>query len=854
MGAFRPTIVRATIQPRLLSDGSLATVLVAGGGYRCPYRFGGVDYRSGLMAIPRFTVEVDWNETGWTGGVLPQTGALVWCPSLYSDYVAFSNQVLWADAAVTIEIGEELDGGVEPSTWTTVLVGNVAGASAEAGQITLTIADMSDKLGVPLVKATFAGTGGIEGPTEARGRVKRRNFGKCWNVEGRILDKANAIWEFGDPAFQSTSFDTVRDIGRNASPAPTVVAWAGSVAATFAALQAATVVQGSAAVAPSIQCVKWWTTPVGPLTADITGETSGPAATLAQYILANTGAIASISNAERDACNTARPGNCGVHIDDDRKTIAQVLDDLFLGVSTIWVADNSGAVKLRPITFSSPVETIASDSVVRSKVFAPHKNRKVGYKRNNRQHTDAELSAVLTGGLGDGNRIRYSLFEAGIYGWAKLFTVPGGLSSTLFSGLANGKNYLKSEPTVTGTSQIFAIGQDWSNKMFRFPLTGGERVALSSGIEIQGPAAVSWQLTLVELDASGTSTTTIVAAGTGPVAYNTRVGGFVDIASTTVEGFLQFIFRNNTATSGYMSYALIEPMVTSAADDQVELPPFTAGPTGEAGADITASVVGPPTAEVYYDNSGTSFQDGPDMDYKVQTAVGTRTSGVTMYLVVTEGSFNGITPASGPVGLSVVSGIASFPISAMTTDTCTYQVFATLNGRVLPAFTTKLTKVKAAAVPPPSGGGGGGSSSQTSGFAALNSSSFTVLTNTLTITLPTGKTTARANIDLSYKYPKSTDGAGPWNVEYKLQRLISGVWTDQGSLQNSNPDSYINVDTEIPTAVAGQMVAQIDTTGLTAGSSYDYRVLGRVSSGGLSTNGKTITFSTTGVGVALTAP
>ena len=86
----------------------------------------------------------------------------------------------------------------------------------------------------------------------------------------RLIDAANSIYEFGDPAFGFSAWSALRDKGREGTF--TTLAWQGSIAATLAALQAAVAERGGGVVAPSIACAKWWTQPSGPLTADFIGS------------------------------------------------------------------------------------------------------------------------------------------------------------------------------------------------------------------------------------------------------------------------------------------------------------------------------------------------------------------------------------------------------------------------------------------------------------------------------------------------------------------------------------------------------------------------------------------------------
>lgn len=395
---IKTRIVRALVQPRLISSGAAVALYMAGGGLRCPYNFGGIDYKAGVAGIPRFKAAVGWDDAGWTGGIVPTTASLVWAPSTIADYKNYSTLYLWKDAPITIEVGDEGFDGSAPASWTTLLIGTVADIAASDGQITLTIADLSAKLDKPLLTGRFAGTGGIEGPTEAATRIKRRTFGTAFNIECRILDKVNSIYEWGDPAFQSTSVTALRDMGRGASPAWSIVAWQGSVAATFAALQAAVASQGSGVVAPSIQCVKWWTTPVGPLTVDVIGEGGGLSApNIATYLIDLFGGAYGLSytGSDRTAAIAARPDGAGLHIDDDSTTLANALDRVLLGVSMVWVSDATGVMRFLPITFASPVETITSLGASRKRAYPPQKNRRLGYQRNQRIHNDGEIAASL---------------------------------------------------------------------------------------------------------------------------------------------------------------------------------------------------------------------------------------------------------------------------------------------------------------------------------------------------------------------------------------------------------------------------------------------------------------------------
>jgi hypothetical protein len=398
-------IVRLVATPRKLTDGTTITLRMAGGGDRVPYNFGGVAYRSGIVDLPRFSIQFGWDENGWTGGARPQVANVTWSPSLPADVANYASLYMWKNAAITAEIGYESNrvvggvpvwGGAEPGSWTSVLTGFVQGMTAQDGTLVFTVADGAAKMDLPLLVGHFAGTGNIEGPAEAEGREKRRSYGYVFNVEGRILDKANSIYEFGDPAFPFQSFVDVKDMGRSASPAFTTVPWQGTIAATLTALQLAGAAPGSCVVAPSICCVKWWTQPQGPITADIigSGDYGNTAIALAKHIATEQGLTLSTlpSTVTSLMANTA---NAGLHVGNDSMTAAQALDRLLLGAGVFWRFAPAGTLDILPIGIVNSVGALTAQRIARQKIYPQHKTRRLGYKRNERLHSDGEISAAL---------------------------------------------------------------------------------------------------------------------------------------------------------------------------------------------------------------------------------------------------------------------------------------------------------------------------------------------------------------------------------------------------------------------------------------------------------------------------
>lgn len=371
--------------PRAAATGAAVAIFLAGGNNGAPHHDGVNHYQAGLVADPRFEAMVSFTDEGWGAKAVPLASAIGWAPSDPTKLDPMA-ALYWKDAAIEID---RIKNGVT----TRRLTGTVAEATVADGKLIITCADLSQKLDKPFTTATFAGTGGIEGGDVATGRAKRRSFGLVWNVEGRLLDKVNNIYEFGDPAFALQGCTALRDMGR-AGPLG-IIAWQGSIDATLNALKAATPQRGGGLFAPSIACAKWWTQPAGPLTADLQGEASGysqtPAGVAAQLLAAAGGPAISDTG-------PARATPVGLHIGDNSETTAGALDRLLQRIAMGWRLSSFGTVELWDYRFTAPVETLRAIFISRDSTVQPVKSRTVGYKKNERIHGEGEISAAVLAG------------------------------------------------------------------------------------------------------------------------------------------------------------------------------------------------------------------------------------------------------------------------------------------------------------------------------------------------------------------------------------------------------------------------------------------------------------------------
>lgn len=395
-------VILIEASPRRANDGVAETVRLAGGGGQFPYFYGGQHYRAGVVQMPTIVTALNFDDGEFGTGGVPQAAELQWAAARKADLTAIANY-FWLDAPISVRIGDENSAGNLPAV---VITGKVISANVEGGTVRLQLSDPAADLKKPLLTSRFAGTGGVEGPVEWAGRIKSRIWGRVWNREGQVLDKANNIYCWADPSKPLQAIDALRDKGATAAAINTL-AWQGSIAATFAALQAAVAPQGGGVVCPSIACAKWWTQPAGALTADLRGEIgTGYVETTAQIVqrIVAAGPNTAFAAGTIAAAQAARPAAVGWVADSDSTTVASMIEELLGNSSLLWLLNASGEIVIREWTWGASVASATSQSVKRTSVLAPVGTRTLGYKRNETQMARGDLAAIVLWGdiAGDG--------------------------------------------------------------------------------------------------------------------------------------------------------------------------------------------------------------------------------------------------------------------------------------------------------------------------------------------------------------------------------------------------------------------------------------------------------------------
>lgn len=242
---------------------------------------------------------------------------------------------------------------------------------------------------------------------------------------------------------------------------------------------------------------------------------------------------------------------------------------------------------------------------------------------------------------------------------------------------------------------------------------------------------------------------------------------------------------------------------------------------------VQANINGVSTITLNYASDGTLTSPLPvSVPFTLNPEGGASfTSGVSWGVRVLSGTFVGAAPTIGGTGTGVLqinSGLAS-PIALIA-------VTARVNGIGYPPFSVSIVRSTAL---PDTPGGGGTASDSTSALSTFNSNVFVPITRDLSVTLPTGVTSATlttGSLDLSLE---SLAPDGSTDVAVKWQRETApSVWSDVGAVGTSAPSPFvIDEGGGLYSSTSGQITCNRTETGMVAASPQKFRLVARISGG-----------------------
>ncbi len=582
--------IQVEIQPLNRSTGVRPTIRLCSADDKRVTAFGGNRFWPAITRRP--TLNMTLFDGDFTGQIATGAGSMT--ISAFGLKRADANAPGYAWNAAPISIWS-----IVPETGARTLrfSGIVERFSSSNEQITIDIRVDTEAFVQNALPLTYAGTGGIEGPVDLRGKVKPLVLGRCFNVEPALINATDNVYQVSAYG----PIDAVEVLYERGS------AFGASFGdyASYAALVAAAIPNGGWATCLAQGLIRLKAPAYGVITADVRGDKpSGVLLRKTGEIINRLCSIASVPGANIDsasltALDTAlnslpNQGRIGIYLTEQVRLLDLIqqlarpcnaaagiswLGQLFVCRTTIGSAaavfDAQG--RRRP----------AISAVSEQSVSPPYWRIEMQGARSWRVHSDAEIAQGFIPGdevanavaPNAANRVRYSLMEGG-QGWVVASILP--VTGNYFT--AGGRKAYAATATATAAGQIISIGSNPLNTG-AFPLTGGERISLQARIGNNANVA-SVLINLGYTRADGSYDEVFAYSG-GPTDWLTVVQKvFVTAPADAVQGVWKcYAF---SAAAGEVVLILSEPFIASAAEGQTAHPAFTPGPNAENGATVGA--------------------------------------------------------------------------------------------------------------------------------------------------------------------------------------------------------------------------------------------------------------------------
>lgn len=830
-------VILLEVSPRRAADGVAETVRLAGGGSVEKYYYGGQHWQAGITSLPPQVTRLEFDGTDLGTGGVPKASEISWAPAGHAKVAALA-AYFWIDAALTLYIGPENSAGTMPPA---VLTGKVLSATVQENVLRIVFADPAVDLKKPIPAGRFLGTGGIEGPSQWEGTLRRRVWGRVWNVQGQPIDKANNIYCFADPQRQLQAIDAVRDKGASAASL-TTVAWAGSTAATFAALQAATPPAGGGVKCPSIACVKWWTQPAGDLTADIKGEIGSgyveTTAEIAERLIQALGTGPGFAAGQVAAAAALRPAPVGWVVSDETTPVSAMLDELFGNVSLLWVLNSAGSIVVRQWAWGASAAAVKSYELARRGVYKPVSVRKIGYQRNELPMSRGDLAAVVLLGdvvNGSGNPVDASdlgvtsgLFVLGAHTTLQGNTTwkddgthgayEGGVRGAALAGSAYVSSSILNLMTGGGWLTTLALdaaaaGHDASTASYSVQCYANTPGQVDVYLRVAGSAVGGTYYSLA--GRSATSRLRLVYDG---VKVRVLVDGqeLVSVAVAAGQTLYPKVldFYKNTASNPIID-------IEYGPYSQNDFGSIGGAGTPEANADVTMLVTGTRSVRVAYDYTVTAKPGQLPLEIPFKLISGAATD------LTTAAAWTAVTK-SGSATYTIGAATGVLNITAISAD-AVIEVKATYDGKERFGSATVARDIDAA----PSGGSGGGTSDSYSLSAYGVTSSYGATPGrVLSVTAGSGgQVSCSATVDFYKVTNGSVSAYGKWQW-----RPVGGSFADISSETVSDSPALRTTFPEVDNTPGSLLVSEVKT-GLTPGTPYEFQFLVRSAGGSIDVGG-----------------
>lgn len=282
---------------------------------------------------------------------------------------------------------------------------SVAGPlSAEQDIIRLRIESLSNRLQGRMQSSTYAGTGGQQGTADMAGRTLPLAFGRCLNVSAQLVDPALLTYQLN-----SGTMDSITEIYDAGVSVPFDADYA-----SYAALEAASVLPGSYASSLGAGFIRLGSIPTGQITADVRGSNaddgfttySDQCAPIIRKALVLHGGLVSaeLDTASFTTFDALQPESIGIFLPSgDQTTIEDFIGQVAFACGAVVGQDQSGLYRI--LRLDPPAANAHWDLTDRNihridreplPYRIPWETWGVGYQRNWTVQRDADLATSVT--------------------------------------------------------------------------------------------------------------------------------------------------------------------------------------------------------------------------------------------------------------------------------------------------------------------------------------------------------------------------------------------------------------------------------------------------------------------------
>lgn len=300
----------------------------------------------------------------------------------------------WDGAPLVVKRGLE---GAAYGTFTTIFVGTCRHVTWDwdEGIFTIHLRDLGERLNVPIQRATYGGTGGVDGDASIKDQVKPLLLGAPRYVQPKLIDPVYQVYQIhsagGSVENYTVSFVTgVFDAG--------TALGGGTDTVSSTALYGASIPSGDYLTCLAEGLIRLGAPPEGVVTchAQLVWLT---AADIITHLVRRDGVLAASEIATEwfDALNSVQPNTLGLALTEPR-TYASVLDEICATIGAFWTWTPDGKLKVERLNPPAPSNITIPATAIGNRLrrvetgVPPHRVR-LGYARTWRPHTPAELAA-----------------------------------------------------------------------------------------------------------------------------------------------------------------------------------------------------------------------------------------------------------------------------------------------------------------------------------------------------------------------------------------------------------------------------------------------------------------------------